>query len=164
MALSSKYMKIIQIKTFKILKTLFNWVHYVTFHLCARVTKRQTDSYRAQRVYFGLWHSRSMLCLCLGKTFFIHLLSTGSPRHSADTVHFPDEAGGWTLCLSSDMFSTCYAGSNRQNISMIMIKQRLVLQERVKLSQALAIVHALSSLLSQRCSSWKVRYFIVLQS
>lgn len=76
--------------------------------------KDKTASYRAQRVYFRLWHSKSMLCLCLGKTFFIHLLSTGLPRHSADTVHFPDEEGGWTLCLSSDMFSTCNARSNRQ--------------------------------------------------
>lgn len=111
---SIQYMMITQTKTFKILKKVFNWVHYVTFHLCARVTKRQTDSYRAQRVYFGLWHSKSMLCLCLGKTFFIHLLSTGLPGRSADTVHFPDEGGGWTLCLSSDMFSTCNARSNRQ--------------------------------------------------
>lgn len=45
-----------------------------------------------------------------------------------------------------------------------MIKQQLVLQEGAKLSKPFAIVHTIFSLLSQRCSSRKVRHFIVLQS
>lgn len=45
----------------------------------------------------GAESSESVLFLCPGKIFFIHLLSSGSPRSSADTIHFPDEGGRWTL-------------------------------------------------------------------
>lgn len=129
---SSKYMTITQIKS--CLSTL---------RYLLPVTERQTVSYRARRVYFGLRHSRSMLRLCLGKTFFIHLLSTGLPRRSADTVHFPDEGGGWTLCLSSDMLCTCNAPLQHANISMIMIKQQL--QERGKVIQTPLLLFTLFS-------------------
>lgn len=97
------------------------------------MTKRQRDGYRARRVYF--WALARSSVSAWGRHFLFTSFQVA--YHGALLTLFisPMKEAG-ELCLSSDMFCTCYAHSNRQ-ISLIRIKQQLVLREDVSLFASL---------------------------
>lgn len=100
------------------------------------MTKRQRDGYRAQRVYFGLWHRAVSLP---GEGIFY------SPPFNwlTQALCWHYSFHRWRRRVNSAFhltFSTCYAHSNRQT-SRIMIKQQLVLQDDVKSSISLFLFY-----------------------